>query len=878
MALTATPPKETPSTGGIIIPGAPPTSSIKLDVESLLFSLDQSTEFQGLVRESWNNGQAGLADADITGNEQVLKELDALYRSRNLQNGGYLRYTDLSDKAIRFLEKRMGLTSGAITDQASFEREINRYQLRYSLLNQQQRRHNNPLGSSYGTDRVADGKIGDDTMAAIFKTKPSTVLAAAANVGLRLQDTELDNLLDQSARKRFGMPEQGPMSRVPTYNDQGFRIEGGEFVFDLNNPPNIDKLVELLHKNPYYKDISTVLLKDAIQRMIRDMGASGRIPPPSKEYLRGVEEGMRIHATSGQYSSADFVDSSGYQIPPQVPVVSAGEGVPQVFSSPELMAFMDTIWQFEGRALFNQTYGYRSFQGYQDHPRMYVKAGRFNSDAAGSFQFLQGTWDRHARKTGVKDFSPLSQIQTAHELADSETQKDTGMSLLALLQNGRIAEAIHSNSNRWASLPKSSRSSAGYYSTQGGKHSTQKVVNYYQQRLRVRQAEAAQNNPATILVRNNPSTTMARGTQRIPSHVAVVGDSIADGVAIYNGIPVTSRFTQGSRPMVPRSGWYGNSIYEIALDKINDRQFTHVVLNGGNNDGPSVLQDDQEILRAYSRLIQAAAVKGKTLTIVAPTIAKSDAYARRMRKIRDWLVAQRSDRVKVVDPNDLNKGKVHLTVAGYKELYSRIAATLLPGGISHTSRGPQFRARGHGGHGSGIRSRSQRVATTRQSSRIVSQGYSSDFYPPVGYQGQEVIVTSNFQPRRRSPVTGRITSHYATDLRGKAGAPVLALGHGVVESKSSSSSMIIRYERGGHTYRFKYYHISKRLPGTRRRLQRGAKVYPGQRVASVGRKDGQSTGPHLHVQAWKDGKLINPLIAFNDFGIQFRQKNGRKYS
>lgn len=86
-------------------------------------------------------------------------------------------------------------------------------------------------------------------------------------------------------------------------------------------------------------------------------------------------------------------------------------------------AFLDTIATAEGTAApdgYRTQYTGSKFASFNDHPRE-LKCGRryskkLCSDAAGRYQFLSTTWDRLAKKFGVKDFSPQNQDLMAIEL------------------------------------------------------------------------------------------------------------------------------------------------------------------------------------------------------------------------------------------------------------------------------------------------------------------------------------------------------------------------------------------------------------------------------------------------------------------------------
>ena len=81
-------------------------------------------------------------------------------------------------------------------------------------------------------------------------------------------------------------------------------------------------------------------------------------------------------------------------------------------------------------------------------------------------------------------------------------------------------------------------------------------------------------------------------------------------------------------------------------------------------------------------------------------------------------------------------------------------------------------------------------------------------------------ISSNFNPRRTNPVTGRVAPHRGVDFAMPQGTPVLSVGDGEVV-------------------------VAKRS---------------GDRIALSG-NTGRSTGPHLHYEVWINQQAVNPLTA-----------------
>mgnify|MGYP000601199948 CR=1 FL=1 len=108
-------------------------------------------------------------------------------------------------------------------------------------------------------------------------------------------------------------------------------------------------------------------------------------------------------------------------------------------------------------------------------------------------------------------------------------------------------------------------------------------------------------------------------------------------------------------------------------------------------------------------------------------------------------------------------------------------------------------------------------------------------------------VSSNFNPRRLHPVTGRVRPHRGTDYAAPVGTPIWAAGSGVVE-KSSYNQFNGNYVfiRHNSTYMTKYLHLTKRLVKT------GQRVKQGQTIGTLG-GTGRVTGPHLHYEFLVNG-------------------------
>ena len=108
-------------------------------------------------------------------------------------------------------------------------------------------------------------------------------------------------------------------------------------------------------------------------------------------------------------------------------------------------------------------------------------------------------------------------------------------------------------------------------------------------------------------------------------------------------------------------------------------------------------------------------------------------------------------------------------------------------------------------------------------------------------------VTSNFNPSRRHPVTGKVRAHRGTDYAAPVGTPIWAAGDGIV-LKSSYNQYNGNYVFIKHSN----IYVSKYLHLTRRMVKTGQRVKQGQTIGTLG-GTGRVTGPHLHYEFLVNG-------------------------
>jgi murein DD-endopeptidase MepM/ murein hydrolase activator NlpD len=113
-------------------------------------------------------------------------------------------------------------------------------------------------------------------------------------------------------------------------------------------------------------------------------------------------------------------------------------------------------------------------------------------------------------------------------------------------------------------------------------------------------------------------------------------------------------------------------------------------------------------------------------------------------------------------------------------------------------------------------------------------------------------VSSEFNPRRTHPVTGRVRPHNGIDYAAATGTPVMAAGDGrVVRSGYNELNGNYVFVQHGERYTTKYLHLNSR------KVKQGARVKQGQTLGTVG-ATGRVTGPHLHYEFLVDGIHRNP--------------------
>ncbi|MFM4964887.1 peptidoglycan DD-metalloendopeptidase family protein [Aeromonas bivalvium] len=119
---------------------------------------------------------------------------------------------------------------------------------------------------------------------------------------------------------------------------------------------------------------------------------------------------------------------------------------------------------------------------------------------------------------------------------------------------------------------------------------------------------------------------------------------------------------------------------------------------------------------------------------------------------------------------------------------------------------------------------------------------------PVNFK----YISSNFNPRRLHPVTGKVRPHNGIDYVAPVGTPIMAAGGGsvVAAGYNQFNGNYVFIKHAGN-YVTKYLHLSKRT------VNKGQRVKQGQTIGLLG-GTGRVTGPHLHYEFVVGGIHKNP--------------------
>lgn len=156
-----------------------------------------------------------------------------------------------------------------------------------------------------------------------------------------------------------------------------------------------------------------------------------------------------------------------------------------------------------------------------------------------------------------------------------------------------------------------------------------------------------------------------------------------------------------------------------------------------------------------------------------------------------------------------------------------------------------------------------KYAGERMDLTVVRNATDDNFYTPAGGSLDPAFarypfdgsyrISSNFNPNRHHPVTGRISPHNGTDFAMPIGTAVVAPANGRVERVAHHSAagtyIVVRHDNG---YKTRYLHLSKAL------VHKGDRIAMGDQIALSG-NTGRSTGPHLHYEVIVNNSPVNAM-------------------
>lgn len=150
--------------------------------------------------------------------------------------------------------------------------------------------------------------------------------------------------------------------------------------------------------------------------------------------------------------------------------------------------------------------------------------------------------------------------------------------------------------------------------------------------------------------------------------------------------------------------------------------------------------------------------------------------------------------------------------------------------------------------GADIESREQQLSVLE--TLLVSRKIQKDVFI-AGRPVQKGWLSSRFG-MRNDPITGKRAWHSGVDFAGKDGSSVIAVAAGVVVYAATRSGYGLLVELNhGSGFKTLYGHHKKL------HVRVGDIVKKGQVIGSMG-SSGRSTGPHVHFEVYKNGRVVDP--------------------
>jgi len=139
---------------------------------------------------------------------------------------------------------------------------------------------------------------------------------------------------------------------------------------------------------------------------------------------------------------------------------------------------------------------------------------------------------------------------------------------------------------------------------------------------------------------------------------------------------------------------------------------------------------------------------------------------------------------------------------------------------------------------------------------VLDREMESDFFV-AGKPLKDGWIVSNFG-QRPDPFTGKLSFHKGIDFtNGRPGSEINTVAAGVVVWSGPKSKYGLTVEIDhGKGFATRYSHAEKLFVSV------GDVVTKGQSIASVG-STGRSTGPHVHFEIYKNGRIVDPASYIN---------------
>ena len=121
-------------------------------------------------------------------------------------------------------------------------------------------------------------------------------------------------------------------------------------------------------------------------------------------------------------------------------------------------------------------------------------------------------------------------------------------------------------------------------------------------------------------------------------------------------------------------------------------------------------------------------------------------------------------------------------------------------------------------------------------------------------------ISSSFG-RRIDPFTGRLQPHYAVDIAGREGTPILATADGAVQRAGYHARLghFLKLDHGSGVFT-RYGHLQAAT-----KLRLGEEIHRGQQIGRMG-SSGRTTAPHLHYEVHVKDRAMNPMRYMLDAG------------